>query len=78
MLKINLIAQKKPFKLPVILGMDLNQVNLKMAIVAYVLYQVGFSSLTTKWEADSLEIKTETDQLEAQLRTLKKENKGNE
>lgn len=78
MLKINLIAQKKPFKLPVILGFDLNQINLKMVIISYVLYQVGFTFLTAKWEADSLVIKTETDQLEAQLRSLKKENKGNE
>jgi Tfp pilus assembly protein PilN len=78
MLKINLIAQKKPFKLPVILGFDLNQINLKMAIASYLIYQLGFSFFTAKWEADSLALKSETEKLEAQLRSLKKENKGNE
>jgi Fimbrial assembly protein (PilN) len=78
MIKINLLAQKKPFKLPVVLGFDLNQINLKMVIASYIIYQVGFNFLNAKWEADSLAVKTETEQLEAQLRSLKKENKGNE
>ncbi len=49
-----------------------------MAILAYVIYQVSLSFLTTKFESDTTEIKNEVENLEAQLRVLKKENKGNE
>ena len=78
MLKINLLTQKKPFKLPVFLGIDLNQINFKLVIIAYIIYQGSLSFLTAKWESDSQAIKSEVEKLEAQLRVLKKENQGNE
>ena len=78
MLKINLLTQKKPFRLPVFLGIDLNQVNFKLVIIAYIIYQGSLSFLTAKWESDSQAIKSEVEKLEAQLRVLKKENQGNE
>ena len=78
MLKINLLTQKKPFRLPVFLGIDLNQINFKLVIIAYIIYQGSLSFLTAKWESDSQAIKSEVEKLEAQLRVLKKENQGNE
>ena len=40
MIKINLLGQKKKFKMPVVLGMDLAQLNLKMFVVAIILYNL--------------------------------------
>jgi hypothetical protein len=78
MLKINLIAQKKPFRLPVILGIDLNLINLKMVVLSYIIYIASFNFLTEKFESDTEAIRTEVESLESQLRALKKDNKGNE
>lgn len=78
MIKINLVAQKKPFRLPVILGIDLNLINLKMVIISYIIYQGSVAFLTEKFENDTQVVKAEVESLENQLRNLKRENKGNE
>jgi hypothetical protein len=78
MIKINLLVQKKPFRIPVILGIDLAQINFKLVIIAYIVYQAGLSLLTAKWENEAQAIKAEVEKLETQLRNLKRDNKGNE
>ena len=40
MIKLNLLEKKKPFLLPVVLGIDLNAVNLKMLGLAIAIYYV--------------------------------------
>lgn len=37
MIEINLLEKKKPFKLPVVLGIDLNEVKIKPLVLAYVI-----------------------------------------
>lgn len=53
MIELNLLEKKQPVKLPTILGMDLNAVNLKMLGIALVIYYVpGMileSTLTDKY-----------------------------
>src|SRR5574343_539700 len=78
MIKINLLVQKKPFRIPVILGIDLSQINFKLVIIAYIIYQAGLFLLTAKWENEAQAIKAEVEKLETQLRNLKRDNKGNE
>lgn len=38
MIEINLLEKKKPLELPIVLGIDLNQVNKKSLILGYVIY----------------------------------------
>lgn len=37
MIEINLLEKKKPFRLPVILGVDLNEVKIKPIVIAYII-----------------------------------------
>ncbi|MAW07467.1 MAG: hypothetical protein CME61_04205 [Halobacteriovoraceae bacterium] len=39
MIKINLIEQKKPLKIPVIMGIDITKVNWSFLLVAFVVYK---------------------------------------
>lgn len=37
MIEINLLEKKKPFKFPIVLGIDLNEVKIKPLIIAYII-----------------------------------------
>ena len=67
MIKLNLLEKKKPFLLPVVLGMDLNTVNLKMLGVALIIYYVPGI-------ANSIMFDTKTENLKAEIEQSKNEN----
>lgn len=40
MIKINLIEQKKPLKIPVVMGIDVTKINFKWLIFAFIIYKL--------------------------------------
>ena len=40
MIELNLLERKQPFRLPSVLGMDFNELNFKMIVIALILYYV--------------------------------------
>lgn len=68
MIKINLIGQRKRRKLPTVLGVDLNTLNFKLIILAYILAVVGES-----YVQGDIEKKKEV--VQAELSSLKEVNK---
>jgi len=78
MIEINLIQQKKPFKLPVILGIDLALINIKAVVVVFILYKVSFSYLTASWKKQYEQEEIQVKKLQQKLQGLKKETRGNE
>lgn len=69
MIEINLIAKKKTSRLPVIMGIDLNLVNLKALVMAFVVGYACKIYLEASWDSEH---KSTIDQTEA-LRTEIKE-----
>ena len=56
MIELNLLEKKKPLVLPVVLGIDLNKIDIKMlgiAIVIYYLPSIVISSLYEEKFADA-------------------------
>lgn len=78
MIEINLIAQKKPFRLPVIAGMDLNDINFKACIIIYILFIVAEYGITTTYQNRLSENEKKVAILRAKANKLKKELKGND
>lgn len=64
MIEINLIKQKEPFKIPLILGMDLNAINWKLVILFFVLSKLPAWFLYPSWEQKIVEIEEENAALE--------------
>ncbi|RLA64983.1 MAG: hypothetical protein DRQ88_10060 [Epsilonproteobacteria bacterium] len=78
MIKINLIPQRKPFRLPVVLGMDLALINLKAVILVFILYKGSFGYLTAEWKKQYQKENIRVRKLQKKLKNLKKETRGNE
>ncbi len=68
MIEINLIAKKKSFKAPVVLGIDLAEVPWIKLIVSYIIYSNGPAYISDIW-------KQERESVQARVGALKKENK---
>ena len=51
MIKINLIEQKKPLKIPVIMGIDITKVNWSFLFVAFIVYKVPGWVIYPRFEA---------------------------
>jgi len=77
MIKINLLEQRKPFKMPVVLGIDLADVSWKGLIFVGMLSYLPDMFLYPKWEEDKKGIQLEITSLQKRHRKLKKELKGN-
>ncbi|EPZ50597.1 fimbrial assembly protein PilN [Bacteriovorax sp. BAL6_X] len=73
MIEINLLEKKKPIELPVILGVDLNKVNKKSLVIAYVLYYVMTSYLVPNFKNQNKDIQDQIVQQRATYNKLKKE-----
>ena len=73
MIEINLLNKKKGIELPVVLGIDLNLVNWKLLIVAYVLTYTPGWFLTPEFEKKIQLIDTEIKVLQKKLKKAKKE-----
>ena len=74
MIELNLLEKKQPLKLPIVLGMDLNAINLKMIGVALFIYYVpGMfleSTLNDKYteaEAQLAALNTENNKIKAEI-----------
>jgi Tfp pilus assembly protein PilN len=78
MIKINLIAIKKKAKLPVVLGIDLNQVNFKLIVIVWVLCQLPDYYLPGYFAEEITAIESESSATKIQLDTIEKELKKNE
>jgi Tfp pilus assembly protein PilN len=78
MIEINLIQQKKPFRLPVVLGIDLAAINIKAVIFVFVLYKVSYGYLAAEWKQQYKSEEIQVKKLQKQLQNLKKETRGNE
>ncbi|OUR93062.1 hypothetical protein A9Q84_21400 [Halobacteriovorax marinus] len=77
MIKINLLEQKKPFKLPVVMGIDLGDLSWKGLIFVGMLSYVPELVLYPQWKEDKKEIKAEITKLQIAHRKLKKGLRGN-
>ncbi len=76
MIKLNLLEQKKPFKLPLILGMDLSHISVKGMIFVYILLQIPDFSIKSIWqeeidkgEKEILELNKKKTKLKLELRS---------
>jgi len=78
MIEINLLEQKKPFKMPVVLGVDLATINYKLLLLAIVINYVPDMLIYPKWEEGVTEINQEIEALNANYAKLQAEVKGNE
>ena len=76
MIEINLLEQKKPFKLPVTLGVDLATINYKMLILTFLLSYVPGWFLYSDWGAELQEEKAVISGLKAKERALRKKLTG--
>ena len=52
MIEVNLIEKKKVSKLPVVLGVDLNNLNFKMLVLAFIVYYAPDFYLTDQWQQE--------------------------
>jgi Tfp pilus assembly protein PilN len=73
MIEINLLNKKKGIELPVVLGIDLNQVNWKLLIIAYVITYTPGWFLTPEFEKEIQVIDAEIKVLQKKLKKAKKE-----
>jgi len=72
MIKINLLEQKKPFKLPVVLGIDLASINYKMLFLTGILSFLPEYLLYGEWSSEIQERQNRVDQLRSQEKKLSK------
>jgi Tfp pilus assembly protein PilN len=78
MIKINLIALKKKAKLPVVMGVDLNQVNFKLIVIVWVLCQSPDYFLPGFFAEEITAIEAEAEGTRVQLDKIEDELKGNQ
>lgn len=77
MIEINLIQQKKAFKMPTVLGMDLAKLNYKMIFIALLLNHFPEQYLREYYVEKKTVKDEEYSKLQASLNKLKKEVKKN-
>ena len=77
MIKVNLLEQKAPFKMPVVLGIDLQDLNVKALIFVGILSFIPEWFVYPFWEADVKNITEELLGLRKQHAKLKKDLRGN-
>ena len=78
MIEINLLEQKKPFKLPVIMGVDLAAINYKGILVAILITYLPDWFLYPAWEEELQAISKEKEVLNEKLQKLEADVKGND
>jgi hypothetical protein len=78
MIEINLIEQKKVFKAPTVLGVDLGQLNFKMLIFSFALYYVPDLFLKDYFEQERMSFTTQLEELNGKLKKIENDLKGNE
>lgn len=76
MIETNLLEQKKTFKTPTVLGVDLAKINIKMLIVAIILNYVPEHFLISYFNDQKAAVQTEIDDLNAKIAKLDEELTG--
>ncbi len=76
MIEINLLEKKKPLELPVVLGVDLNQVNKKSIIISYVIYYLVTTFAIPSFTSENNEVKEQIKLQREELRKISKEVKS--
>lgn len=79
MIEINLLEKKKQFRLPVVLGIDLNEVNWKPLVFAYVVQFVVTSFILPEFDFGLKEMQDKVVPLKNELRKIQRDvrkNKG--
>jgi hypothetical protein len=78
MIEINLLEQKKPFKMPIVLGVDLAQINYKALLIAIIISYVPDYTLTPVWEEEIAGLNNRIAGLNQELAKVQADIKGNE
>ncbi len=73
MIEINLLEKKEPFKLPMVLGVDLNQINLVMVFIALIIYYIPNIFLSLYLEGEREIETTQIAELQSQNRKVQNE-----
>ena len=72
MIKINLLEQKKPFKMPVILGVDLSNLNLRLVAAALIVSFFPETFIYPDWEEERNKEEAKVKNFNKRLRKLRK------
>ncbi len=72
MIKVNLYTGKKPFKLPIVMGVDLNRVSFIGIFIALVLSFVPDLFLKDQWNAELNQAESKIEALKSELESTKK------
>lgn len=78
MIKINLLEEKKKMKLPVVMGIDLAEINFKAIIIIYVLGYFGEDYNKSYWTDKMQNSQNEIQKNQKEFNLLRKEVRGNE
>lgn len=73
MIELNLLEKKQPIKVPVILGIDFNQLNFKMIIVALIIFYVPDIFIHNNFEEKFKEQESVLQNLKAETEKVNKE-----
>lgn len=77
MIEINLIEVKKPLQMPIVMGLDLNYINIKgMLLALMILYLPQPLYFNSKFETELSGNQKVVDDLQKNLRDLKKQSRG--
>jgi hypothetical protein len=78
MIEINLIKQREPFKLPLILGIDFNIINWKLVILFFMLSKIPAWFVFPSWEQNIVSIEEGNSELEKRLSRLRSDIRKND
>ena len=70
MIELNLLEKKQPLVLPTVLGIDLNNLNLKMLGIALVIYYMPGIVISQMYDSKLEDVKSSLDTLIAQNEKL--------
>ena len=76
MIQVNLLEQKKPLKMPVVMGVDLANLNIKALVVVCILFYVPDYTLKPTWEQELKDQGVQVEKLQKKLNKLNKSVKG--
>lgn len=73
MIELNLLEKKQPLRLPTVLGMDLNSINLKMLGIALIIYYIPGMILDANLADKISEVETQLNEVQEKNNQLKNE-----
>lgn len=73
MIELNLLEKKQPLRLPTVLGMDLNAINLKMLGIALIIYYIPGMILDANLADKISEVETQLNEVQEKNNQLKNE-----